>query len=734
MLHEVLLALSGHPSPLFNDHESLSKNEAPLLSPAERALLQSIGRLSELHRKLKKHIKDVTRHHPSIICRSTAMAIQQTYLARFQDKILDVENKILTRDAAIVGAYNIVPLAGVVGEFDEWRRRMAWYWSIACFMQPPKESTDIATGKESTGAALIDRLRVEQKTGFSDIEDAALSLSRVAEIAWLRQLASWLLYGNLPTYGAADFFIRGTASAEGQGLQFSQCTDLLPAFVPTATALSILFIGKSLHQVRVYSQKAPGPDSLASRQTSDRDLPARHLKHISSLSLPIVSGQLARAVSAIRLSLSQNVLQHLLPMRTAMSMLSCLRHFFLLGKGEFAVALSAEADSRLKARQQSMGYFIQQDPLKAMQGLSVTEAELHQTLSATLKRLASRDEDVEDDYLDFARAHVTFASTRHKDSQISMPNTQPNVLPPISNVVFNDLLFPSATSLSLKISPPLDLLVSPSDIETYSAIHAYLMGIRRAHLRLSDLWRRTSARRDCAALKQSQEPHNSSALAEAKARRAKRRVAARKVWATCRTALLLIAELSAYLEVEVISEAWNHFESWVKAPLGSEDPQGSDIDAGGSKSQHDPETLASAHRAFLGSLTYALLLTDTPHTRELRSLLGNIDHLIAFFDRTLDIQIKLDLEHEAGSTSSYSIEEEQRLSLELDRARKKVDSDLKSVVHRLRQVDHERVGATRYADVGVVEGGFEPCKAGGVDRLLMKLEFGRAAEGGFDIV
>jgi hypothetical protein len=200
----------------------------------------------------------------------------------------------------------------------------------------------------------------------------------------------------------------------------------------------------------------------------------------------------------------------------------------------------------------------------------------------------------------------------------------------------------------------------------------------------------------------------------------------------------LLSEISAYFEGEIIRESWDLFEEWVKQPA-SEQPldeshRSMATDPANSTTQKDPETLASGHRAFLASLTYALLLNDVPFTKELRSLLGNVDHLIAFFDRLLEIQQKLDMEYDAGGETAYTAEEERRISLELDRARKRVDSDLKSVVNRLRRLDQERIGSGRYSSVSTGESGFEPWKGGGVDRLLMKLEFGSMTEDEFEVV
>ena len=732
MLHEVLLALSGHPSPLFSstalsqnlDGDKNASQDFLLLSTSEKALLASIGELADLHRKLKHHLELIAREHSSTICRAVATSMRYTHLGRFQKKIIDVEARILTRDVGVVGAYDIVPLAAVVGEFDGWHRRMAWYWEMARFMQP--ESAKSATSLCS-GAALINKLRTEAQTGFPDVEEAAIELSKVAETAWLRQLASFLLYGRLPAYGSQDFFVQSIENND-HGKTFTKIEELLPIFVSSATASSIVFIGKSLDQVKQHGRQGAIAGQLQKTSVSDAQLAAEHLKQMSSLTLPLQSAQLTRAVAAIRLSIFQNVLQHLLPMELTLTLLHCLRRYFLLGRGEFATALIAEAQSRLDARQQSMGRLLQQDPVKALQGLSIKDSELSQVLSQVWKALESRDDSEEDAALDFGRKHIRLSATKKINSGPAMSESVNGLTPQLSSVAFDDVLFPSATSLQLNAPSPLDLFISAPEVDTYSAVNAYLLSIRRAHLRLSDLWRRSSSRRG--------RPPGQ----EAANRASQRAVATRKVWATCSAALFLLSETSGYFKGEIIRCSWDHFEGWVKKPANTSeltDDSGiqSDIDTTSDAVQHDPETLASGHRAFLVALIYTLLLTDVPYTRELRSLLGNVDSLVAYFDRLLDCQQKLDLEIDAGIGPDFREEQERKNSLELDRSRKKVDSDLKSVVNRLRQLDRERIGSARYLDLGAGDtGGFEPWKGGGVDRLLMKLEFGRMADEGYDVV
>lgn len=196
MLHEIILSLSGHPSPLLATDNDKSTSSL-ILSPSEKELLTSIAHLSQLNCKLLQHTADIPLQHPSSICQAVATAIKSTHLANFQRRVLEVEDGILRRDAGSVGAYNIVPLTAIVGQFSDWTRRMEWFWEITQFMME----------KDCLGAQLIDKLCASVQTGYSDIEEVALHLVRVAETAWLKQASAWLLYGRLSPFGKDDFFV-----------------------------------------------------------------------------------------------------------------------------------------------------------------------------------------------------------------------------------------------------------------------------------------------------------------------------------------------------------------------------------------------------------------------------------------------------------------------------------------------------------------------------------------------
>lgn len=771
MLHEILLSLSGHPSALFDTPrgaEGLKPDTCPLLSPPEAELLSSIGRLSRLHRLTRETASRISSSHPSTICRALATAITSSHLARFQQKVLDVESRILKKDASAVGAYNIVPLAGVVGEFDEWTRLMEWLWSLVSFVMPPDSSKDglqhIADHKAlSSGAAIIDKLRHEARTGYPDIEEAALDLGKVAETAWLKQLSTWLLYGRLPTFGATDFFIQ-RAIDEVTEIQFVVNNKLLPKFVSQQTALSILFIGKSLNQIRALENASNAPVAILSRASELELLPV-HLQHLSTVTAPISSAGLLEAVAAIRLSLSRNMLQHLLPLPKIIEILSLLQEFFLLGRGEFAVALVTEADECIRSRHRMPGRALQSKVGQSLQGVLLKEGEITAVLARTWSVLStlSGEEEHSDDGLDLAVDVIHLALHKSSNSRPATPGRAKGTiesLPKISNVVFNDLLLSVPTSLTMDIRSPLDLFITNTDIDTYSSINTYLLAVRRAHLRLADLWRQSSIRREHPAPPAPQYSSTPSGKAILRARRQRTNARGRemrKVWATCGAAIFLLSESGAYFEGEVVQESWKHFREWIicpeQRPSSPGRPQSSasavmpnritelsppDSPSAGfrrsvtdsERSPHDPESLASAHRRFLDSITYSLLLTDFSFTRSLREFLTHVDELVALVTRLQIIQQNLDLEEDGvvDDLANYA-QEEKEVELELDRARKRVDSDLKSLVARLREIDAERVGSSSYSGQSTLRSdSYEPWRVGGVDRLLMKLDWGSGAD------
>ncbi|PYH43959.1 putative gamma-tubulin complex component GCP4 [Aspergillus saccharolyticus JOP 1030-1] len=781
MLHEILLCLSGQPSTLFNSQseESLVAEDAfPLVSPPEKALLSSLAHLSRLHAKLRQHTGLISASHGSVICRAVSTAISAQHLGQFQKRILEVEKAILVEDSGYVGGYGIVPLSTIVGEFTPWTRRLEWLWQIVMHMQFADTK---GAGSPCSGAALIDHLRAELQTGYADVREIALHLVSTAETAWVRQLSTWLLYGNLPILGKSDFFIHETNtigdSQPSNGTSFEMHPKLLPQFVLPQTASSILFIGKTLNFIRI-KRGTSGTNKDTGLSTTPVTLREDHIKHLAALRSPITPTMISAVVVSIRLSLSQSTLSTLLPTSKVLETLSVLHDFLLLGRGEFATALVSHADRRLyEKRQRTATSRYKSNAPAEIGGPSIKENDVVATLAQALSELYSlqNEEDLADDELELARMllNLTINERTGDGGEVSSHFTTeayPGLR--LSNISFDDLLFPIATNLSMHINSPLDLFISASDMSVYSRIHSFLLGIRRAHFHLGDLWKHTSLRRCYPSPwgpPRSNTTYGQNRLAESRQRDNTRLRQMRAVWATSNGSLFVLSEIGSYFQGEIINESWRHFREWImcgnhqstyatgsrpgtasssksrqiNTPAASHPAPGSGSIGGTSGfRRHDPETIAAAHRRYLYTLVEALFLTDVPFMEALRSLLTSIEHFIALIVRLEDIQRNMDLETDEGVIDSLVdyAGEERDLWQALDAARADVEGGIRGVVLRLRDIDDSRSAEGRqlfdivndkgddwsYQSMGA-ETGFRhyiPRKAAGVDRLLMKLEFG----------
>lgn len=769
MLHEILLSLSGQPSPLFGHtqgKDAFVQDDLSLLAPPEKALLRSIAHLSQLHAQLRAHTSQISTVHRSVICRSVSTAIVKNHLGSFQKKILEVEKAILADDSGYVGGYGIVPLSTIVGEFAPWTRRMEWLWGIVTFIQPEDRLQDPRYG--CTGAALIDHLRTESQTGYLDIKEMAVQLATAAETAWMKQLSMWLLYGNLPMYGKNDFFIQEVFESEEDDTQFSMHMELLPKFVSAQTAGSILFIGKSLNHVRAKKKTSGGIS------TAPVTLYHEHIEQLAGLKSPISSTQLSTAVDWIRLSLSQSTLSKLLPLPRILEILTLLHDFLLLGRGEFAVALVSHADSRIEenrrrgalARAQSGG----------LAGLLIKEGDVMTALAQAWVELFSlqKEEDPADEELELARELLRLSISDHKSARPMTPSQSSTAIPEISRVSFEDILFPTPTSLTAQVRAPLDLFLSSSDIAVYSKIHSYLLGIRRAQIRLGDLWKRTSLRRNHPS--PWGPPRSNSAFGQNKLREGRERDNTRirqmrPIWATASACLFVLSEIGSFFQGEVVHESWQHLREWIEGPPLSTTsaPSSRPGTASSSKQQrqsraaspdrissrpsskagppsmgrHDPEALTVAHRRHLSTLVHSLFLTDVSFTSVLRTLLTSVDRFVALVIRLETIQRNMDLETDEGVVDALVdyAQEEREVWQDLRSTRDDVNIGMKDLVASLRDIDDHRSGeglgpATPFgmgqawpgtrAEVSTGPGfrHYAPRQPAGVDRLLMKLDFG----------
>ena len=706
MIHELLLALSGHPSPFLNPEASKDPHLVENLSPPEIALLERLAQdLGGKHIKIRDGAAKIISSHPSNVCRAVATSVTDAHLFQFQNAIVQVERDILQQSPSLVGAYNQVPLAGVVNSFNGWKEKLDWLADLVHYMQAgtllPSRGT---RSNPCTGKQIIEWLRQSTRTGYPEIEDLALQLSKIAELSWLKQASLWILHGRLPS-PQNDFFIvsEEETTVAGKSKAPSLNVSLIPSFTTPPTATSILFIGKTLNHIGDIVGNVRGL-SLERSPSASSFIP-KHLAYLSTLTFPLNSSEFANAISNIRTSISENALQKLLPMPKILEALHILRQYFLLEKGEFAVALIISAEEQLLAKQSVSADRPLSRGLSDLARLTIKESEVSTTLVRAWTSIATSQDDEEDeidDDFELARGWLKLSiGSLEVISQGQDLKEDVSGLPKLAT--FDDLLLPTPTYLTMAIQHPLDLCITSASVNTYSHIHAYLLSIRRASHQLNKLYLFSNLRRT----RTSHATPASSSIAKPM----------RAVWVMVSSAIFFLAELGDFLQGTVIQQSWDRFHAWLEPTVtqsGSRPSTGysktAENDGLAQSTFRDPDAFMAAHDEYIHALTHSLLLDFEPFTKELRAFMSTIDHLSALVQR-LDVSLEIDGREDKG------------LLNDLQPLQRTVAQGLRTLVATLHAVDEDRARdvANLTGTFGVDEDGFVPWKIRGVDQLLLKL-------------
>jgi hypothetical protein len=599
------------------------------------------------------------------------------------------------------------------------------------------------------------------------VEELAGSLVAVAEAAWVKQVAAWVLYGRVPGFGEGDFFVKRRKTGDGEEEYVCEA-GLLPGFVTPATAASMLFIGRSLNQIRA---KSANDYSLRSN-----DHVSAQLARLAELRHPIDSATFARTIADIRQFLSRTILQRLLPLTKVLETLQLLRDFFLLRRGEFAMALTQQADEKIRSRWKRVEN-LTYEKRDGFGNVTVKEGEVAAVLAKTWAAMGSMQGEHadEDEGLELARDLLRLTISKSR-TPTPGPHSAEGGLSTIATTPFRNLLFSVPVILTLQIPSPLDLFLSQSDLQTYIAINSYLLSLRRAHIRLTDLWKITSLRRHHPA--PPGPPYGSTRGGREKVHLFRQRHAARSsilrnAWATASAAIFFLGETEGYLQTEVVAGLSDGFYRWLTTgedeqrheddtskqpsttsrPRDADDTADDDIWLAESTSpqtslvsptvqthpHHDPQTLATAHRLYLRTLVHRLLLTQQSFTDPLYELLVQIDHLVALVHRLHSVWTAADLEADAGVVDAFvDLEREERdVQGEIRGVEQRVKKGIEGLIGELRRLEGsavlqgggemgeqgESVGDEEVLRVGE-SGEYVPRRIGGIDRLLMKLDFG----------
>lgn len=734
MLHEILLSLSGLPSPIWDElkgtqdvDDDNDRSLGSYTSPAEKAMLRVLAELVDLHIELREATAQISSSHPSPTCRAVSNRIKTKHLQAFTDKIIQVETLVLQEDAKYVGAYKIVPLSTIVTEFQPWSRPLKWLL----------KTTQLLNSPACSAAMALNYLREEGHTGYTDIKVLTTDLLVAAQQAWMQSLTPWLLYGQLPAFGLDDFMI--VKSVSDSSMDYALRRKLVPYFVSEEAADAVLAIGNAFNQIR--SRGGFLHKSSVSANVCTVLLPTS-FDLLKSLGYPLQSNAFANMVASINDTISQAALTRLLPIHMILELLLVIQDYVLFRSGEFSLTLIEQADQRLHTHQTSGNSARPVRKLGKFEDLAINEVETTAILQKTWSELAALLPDHEVD--DPRRERAT--------AWLSLKMSSPSL--PVST------LLPNKTSLTIDLpsDSPLHIFLSKTDTQRYQHLSAYIISLHRAEAQLTKLWK-VSAHRRCyptpfgPPLSASQK--GQQVLKTRRAREDLRGQKMRTHWACASRALFLLTETGSYFHGEVIQKSWEHLHNWLdvndtsrpgSSGFSSRPTTASSkqlpTDMSGFSSEHlrqslarsrrqDPRTIARAHHKYVEALYHALLINNTSYISILQEFLTTIDHFVALFQRLRIVWEGLDLQQDEGIMDAFSdhVREEEELLTEMRRTNNKLTfqtHELVAAIHdaeRQRDVSDMARGVASMGFAASTDDDFEPWRAKTLDRLLMKLDF-----------
>ena len=553
MLSEVILILGGHASSLFEQPGESSTADATSsllasltstihskahlpLHPGERAQLDHLATLAfrcksikqfathhldaahrralrqssskpRLHRSGPKiRARDVTKvdlgaatadseditAHLAPLCRGILQ-----YLEQYDELVIDLEARLLARDAAFVGEGSYVSLATLRAEMQIWESRLAALSKlIELLLRGPRDAPSSTAsqirlqidGEESeelehpepglagwTAGLLIDLLTHLSETGISRVATMMAALRDTVEDSFKVLLCDWICHG---VASGSPVSLGPNLTCAGPDAIVEQTDDentwqltrwALPSSIAPITADAILYGGRAIYRVK-------------SQQSSHHQLPAALMAtHLQSLRKPEVRPSkpllFAKSVMEIKQDVGEWLWRNVLTDQAVLSALQDLGNYFLLRSGNFSLSLMEELES---ARRQ-----------KGLSARTAAAAELTEAdLDLALHR-ASQGTELEDDpSLELLHWRKSPASRKPApsggDTSFSVKGNAE--LPPR----FDEELLGVPAQLRYATDFPMELFLSGAELDAYSKIFSYLFALKRTNHRVLSCWRSLS--------------------------------------------------------------------------------------------------------------------------------------------------------------------------------------------------------------------------------------------------
>ncbi|KAI5078166.1 hypothetical protein GOP47_0007990, partial [Adiantum capillus-veneris] len=619
MLHELLLALVGCTGDVFVDvreqvpgawtkeDDSEQQLDCPFrlapdltfIQPSEREILERLLRLGFYYHELDNFTRQSlnlgwvkfsygsadtletgsSSKRASVYTRALANGISEV-LAVYRSAVLKVEQDLLS-DATPV-------LSSLTKDLNKFESILP---PLHALVQEVKENN-------IKGGRLLNLLHTKCHCGVPELQTCMQRLLWHGHQVMYRQLAAWMVYGLLQDQHG-EFFIsrlqheRMPSEAEN-GLErpgqshsadteladwhssFQVFSDMLPQYIPSQVADSILFVGKAVRILRnpskSFKSHQQGLGLQNSREVTSREdilssnsyskgsfldildhqgselLPQSQVEKVALLIQALKEmpsfhkSSFEGAMDSIRTIAATHLWQLVVVHADLMGHLKALKDYFLLAKGDFFQCFLEESRSLMR---------LPPRPATAEADLKIPFQQ------AAVKTLG-------DDDRYFSRVSLKLPSSTGGASQGEILRPRSSAEGSIGLLTshgdnsnkFNDGW--DSIALEYSIEWPLQLLFTKEILAKYCRVFQYLLRLKRIQLELEKSWAEAMQQDRAESARQRRDSENSVSATQRQQQRM-------PMWRIRQHMTYLITNLQFYIQVDVIESQWNLLQERVQA-------------------------------------------------------------------------------------------------------------------------------------------------------------------------
>ncbi|KAI8358346.1 gamma-tubulin complex component protein [Mortierella sp. GBAus27b] len=530
MLHELLITLSGYPGDLFRPFPpapatatTFAITDFPLLHPAEKESLDRLAQLGFYYRVFNNFVSACLRPALSSKQHASSGLYLRALANALERKLQDYRQVIIQTEAAILSGEDnlgaVVPLPTIAARFAPFQ---LVFPSLSSLVSEIERAS--ATDSPYVGGRLIDLLQERADSGVPIQREWMNELLRGCCVVMMRQIVSWVIYGQLqdpydeffilqlqPTDKSQDAGSRTGHASRSQlrsrsarssssrlatsssslpstsnkwEAEFTVDESMLPAMIPVALANSMLFIGKSIITAK---QAKPRPIPIPQTMTDQHlnlilpltcDSPNTHAAGQYDLSFKVLNvSKLTNVINQIRGDIANHLWVEVRIGEKVVRTLESFRRYFLLSDGEFCLRLIDALEEFERNRLSRLGRFV----TSTAPTVSIRDHDLGGLLIKASQGTLAQDDPM---LRRFELRLLKLPPKEHADTN-RIPNEDDKQKTP---GMFDDQLLGIPVRLWYILAWPLDFFLTAEDLGYYGDVFAYLITIRKTQKTLEKTW------------------------------------------------------------------------------------------------------------------------------------------------------------------------------------------------------------------------------------------------------